>query len=170
MHIIIEGCDNTGKSSLALELAKRLKMPIINRLKVRDNIHEECVDFLTKSSQGFIVDRFHISELAYGPVKRGGIRFTNEQLLDIEKKCDEAKTINIYCYGHKAEIIKQCELNGETFITGNEIPSVIHNFTVAIAESTLHWHPYTIGDDIDKLADMIETYFKLNEIKINDNY
>lgn len=159
MHIIIEGIDKVGKTTLAIELAKRLYMPIINRMKPRDTIYQECMDFLNTADQGYIIDRLHISELAYGPVKRGKIRFTPTEFQNIEGKCKGLNTFNIFCSDSLENIKARCERMGEDFITGPEIAQVQENFFKEIPKSELEWHRYTIGDSIDELAEKIKKHF-----------
>ena len=169
MHIIIEGTDKCGKSTLALELAKRLYMPVINRMKPKENIFIECIDFFTDTETPTIVDRLHISEQAYGPVKRDGSRFDEREFHLVEMSAMMLGTFNIFCYDSLENIEKRCISENEEFIKGDEIGKVLKNFHEVIEnDSILDWHYYKIGDSIDELAEKIENHF--NSIRVSQRY
>lgn len=64
--IIIEGCDKTGKTTLANSLNKKLGFDIVkfNQPKT-DNPYFEYMSFLEKVDNPKIVDRFHVGEFVY---------------------------------------------------------------------------------------------------------
>jgi thymidylate kinase len=169
-HVIIEGLDKTGKSTLGLELAKRLYMPVINRLKVRNNIFTEIMDFLDNTKQDYIIDRLHLSELAYGPVKRGKVRLSEEQLEEIESRLLDMGTYNIYCYGDTKDIEARFDSLKEDYLTKDDIAPVLHEFEKAIDASALTWHPYKIGDDYDEIAAKIILQMRRANEKQNEQY
>jgi len=168
-HIIIEGTDNTGKTTLAIELAKRLYMPIINRLYPRDTIFEECLEILA-SPKPYIIDRMFISELVYGKVKRGHSRLSQEEIQVLEQLAKSKKTFNIFCTGKIADIKERCVRENETFIKGQEIDEVQKGFEKEIGESGLSWHYYQIGDDIDIIANKVKERWNISNIKNYDRY
>src|SRR3990167_6216070 len=161
-HIIIEGFDATGKSWLAKELSKRLYMPVINRLKPKENIFIECVDTLTKSPENYIIDRFHLSEEAYGPVKRVKSRFDFRQLKIIEMLMLTQRTFNIYCHNEVARIQEVFEKNKheKQYPTLEEIAPILNQFDIALDNSILRWHKYQYGDSVDSLVELIKSYFQ----------
>ncbi len=82
--IIVEGCDNTGKTRLIEQLvrifptlipikSKGLERPDLSRWLCAQLL--EGADFLKRR----IYDRFFLSELVYGPVLRGGTSFTDDE-------------------------------------------------------------------------------------------
>jgi uracil-DNA glycosylase len=169
MHIIIEGTDKCGKSTLALELAKRLYMPVINRLKPKENIFIECIDFFTETESPLIIDRLHLSEQAYGPVKRNGSKFDEREFYLTEMSALMLGTFNIFCHDSLENIEKRCASLKEDFIKGDEIGKVLSNFHSVIEnDSILKWHYYTIGDSIDELAEKIKKHF--DEIRTSQRY
>jgi hypothetical protein len=160
MHIIIEGIDNSGKSTLALELAKRLYMPVINRIPGDDEPFENIVVYFSFAEQGYIVDRLHISEMVYGPIKRNAVCFTDKEYEMVETMLSNQNTFNIFCAGSLKDIKERCEEMKEDFITGDEIDEVHKGFLREIDKSNLDWHTYVIGDNIDMLADKIKRHFE----------
>ena len=154
--IIIEGFDGTGKSWLAKELSKRLYMPVINRLRPKENIFIECIDTLM-SSESYIIDRFHLSEEAYGPIKRGKSRFDFRQYKIVELSMLTQRTFNIYCR-QDIDKIKQNFLKNtheKQYPNEDEIEPIIEKFEEAIEKSLLDWHVYTWSDNVDTLVNNI---------------
>ncbi len=165
MHVIIEGTDKTGKTTLAYELAKRLYFPIVKRLKPKKNIFIECIDFFTDTKESMIVDRFHLSEEAYGPVKRVKSRFDFRELKLIEMSCLSLGTFNIYCSDDKENIKKRMIELEENFISIEELDPILDGFNTALKNSILDWHEYKIGDSIDELAEKIKKKFEKRKIE-----
>ena len=165
MHVIIEGTDKTGKSTLAYDLAKKLYFPIVKRLKPKQNIFIECIDFLTDTRENMIVDRLHLSEEAYGPVKRKKSRFDFRELKLIELSCLSLSTFNIYCTDEKETIKKRMIELKEDFITVDELDDILEGFDIALKNSMLDWHTYRIGDSVDELAEKIKKNFEKNKIQ-----
>jgi thymidylate kinase len=76
MLVIIEGCDGTGKSTLAARLAERLDgAEVLHLGPPKRHPLEETVlaldDYTPGSGRHVIVDRFHLGEMIYGPIYRG---------------------------------------------------------------------------------------------------
>lgn len=165
MHVILEGTDKTGKSTLAYDLAKRLYSPIVKRLKPKQNIFIECIDFLTDTRESMIVDRLHLSEEAYGPVKRKGSRFDFRELKLIELSCLSLGTFNIYCTDEKETIKKRMIELKEDFIRVDELDDILEGFDTALQSSILDWHEYRIGDSVDELAEQIKKTFEKKKIE-----
>jgi len=157
-HIILSGIDKTGKSTLARELSKKFYMPVVNRLKPEKDIFTECCNLLTESKEDFIVDRFHLDELAYGPVKRGNIRFDFREYKIIEMLMLAQQTFNIYCYDEQIQLAKRFKECNETFLKEEEIWQTLLYFESALKDSMLEWHKYRIGDDIEQLMASIEKW------------
>lgn len=63
--IIIEGCDKTGKTTLAKELSDETGMDIAKFNVPKKNPHMEYVQFLLHMSEPMIFDRFSVGEFVY---------------------------------------------------------------------------------------------------------
>jgi len=75
--IIIEGMDNSGKSTLAQYLAQEFDLPLMRSPKNRTNIIVNTLELLVLNPHA-IMDRFTIiSEKIYGPILRGRTAFDN---------------------------------------------------------------------------------------------
>lgn len=72
--IIVEGMDNTGKTTLAKTLARDLQLPYVHLDKPTDKqvVFQDIIECLNYSKPLEIRDRFTpISEMIYGPICRG---------------------------------------------------------------------------------------------------
>jgi hypothetical protein len=164
-HICLTGCDKTGKSTLARELSKKLYMPIVNRLQPKENIFIECIDFLKESKQPFIIDRFHIDEEVYGPIKRKGSRFDFRQYKIVELAMLSLNTINIICEDDEDEIKRRFAKNHEEFLTSDEAEAVLEGYQREVKKSILSWKHYRIGDSIADIAEELSKTVTQNDIR-----
>lgn len=157
-HIILTGIDKSGKSTLAREMSKRFYMPVVNRLLPKKNIFIECIDFLTDSAAPMIVDRFHLDEEVYGPIKRGCSRFDFRQLKIIELMMLTHGTVNIFTYGQEKDIKDRFIKDKESFLTLKDIKPVLKKYEEEIVKSSLKWFRYKIGDDIEEFIQDIQVH------------
>lgn len=108
--IIVEGCDNTGKSTLVAKLAEDLKLLVINN-KRRPKDYTEASNYLHQVMTSFpgiptILDRLcTISEPVYGPICRNTHIYSQAQLRgDLDFLLRHNPTI-IYCRPPVATIL-----------------------------------------------------------------
>ena len=161
--VVITGIDKSGKSTLSRELSKRLYYPVINRLLPKQNIFIECIDTLTHYSEPYIIERFHIDEQVYGPVKRGKSRFDLRQYKLIDLYMLALGTFNIYCTDTREKIAERFVKDKEEYIQLDELNAIYNSYEQAIKDSSLTWHEYRIGDSIDELAEKIKKHMS-NEL------
>lgn len=100
--IIVEGFDNTGKSTLVNRLSKDLKLLTINNQQRPTDIHESFryLDGVLYLASNFpvIVDRWQpISEPIYGPICRGTAMFSSASLERQLRMTLSANPLIIYC-------------------------------------------------------------------------
>jgi len=108
--IIVEGCDNTGKSTVLAKLADGLKLMIVNNRK-RPSGTSDISFFNTRMvelSKHFplILDRHPvISEPVYGPICRGTSwpeRYYQENVL---RELERIKALVVYCRPKNSTIL-----------------------------------------------------------------
>lgn len=103
--IIIEGMDNTGKTTLMEKVLK--KYPHLKPMRM-DNAVTATVDEYRKfvwnililpveETKDMIFDRFLFSEAIYGPIVRGGIRITAEEMMGALKLLRTHDPLIVYC-------------------------------------------------------------------------
>lgn len=154
----MEGCDKTGKSTLARFLSERLSMPIHKVSAPKGNPFVEYVDLLFDTKVPTIFDRFHIGEKVYGPLKRGKSDLDFRKMAAIEMVMSGLQTFNIYAEGPEKLIAKRFDEDGETFLSKEEIPQVLDLYDENIKKSMLLWHHYHIGDDMDKMLEIAQWF------------
>lgn len=155
-HIIIEGLDKTGKSTLARFLSEKTGMPIqkFSNPGAQEDAAVEYIQFLV-TAQSSIVDRMHLSEMAYGPALRGETMVDERVQAIIEGLLAKRESIGIYCSADIDELKKRFKDDGEDFITPEQISEIEFNFNQALLTSSMKWIRYTVGDDMEKVYDQV---------------
>lgn len=82
--VVLEGCDGTGKSTLAAHLTRRSGFSVVHCVPTPGGIDlaERYRDVLRQTGR-LVLDRCFVSELVYGPLRRGRSRLTWAQALDL---------------------------------------------------------------------------------------
>lgn len=156
MHIIIEGLDKTGKSTLSRFLAEKTGMPIkkFNNPKPGEDAAVEYAEFIV-TAQSCIVDRMHLSEMAYGPVFRGKSTVDVNVQRVIEGLAKRRGVVGIYCYADVDDLEKRFTEDGEDFVMSTQIPEIAAGFDRALATSTMEWIRYSVGDNMEAIYDKV---------------
>jgi thymidylate kinase len=86
MLILLEGGECTGKTSLALELAKSIPdvesyhsvkpLPHVEGLDLEDHYYRDIADYAPGSGRHLIYDRGHVGDIIYGPLWGTGANYT----------------------------------------------------------------------------------------------
>lgn len=83
--IVIEGCDKTGKSTLAKNLSDDLGIEVVKFNKPKTgNPYEEYVEFLINLNKDVILDRFNVGEFVYPLVFNRTTMMTRRHLRTVE--------------------------------------------------------------------------------------
>ncbi len=112
MYILLEGMDNTGKTTLAQKLHETLNVPVVklpNYRKVVDknSYIKQLIDLLELSRKAdFIVDRHPIiSENVYGPIlEKNNVLIQNPLWPELVEAFSKANPTIIYCRPPTAKI------------------------------------------------------------------
>jgi len=82
MIIVIEGCDGTGKTTLAREFEKRGFRYVHNgKPTPNEDLFETYTrQLLDHEKQNVVIDRLHVGEVVYGRIMRGTSRISTAQL------------------------------------------------------------------------------------------
>lgn len=150
-HIIIEGVDKCGKTTLAKFLSEKLKMPIKKFSAPDKNPFDEYINFLLNENTPHIIDRCYMSELAYGPAKRI-VSYINHLEKQVLETAIMDSVTGIYCYDTTENIEKRFDTDGETFISKRDIDPIRNNYDQELETSLVTWLSYKIGDSMDFVA------------------
>ena len=94
--IIIEGMDNTGKTTLAKELADRLGYTYVSGGGPEVGTFKGALSRMRLAMPNKVQDRTWISELVYGPIVRGKFGITDEEVMEFIRFHREYNIVLIY--------------------------------------------------------------------------
>lgn len=154
--IIIEGLDKTGKSTLAQFLSEKTGMPIkkFSAPEAGEDPYTQYEDFFLQNKEG-IIDRCHLSEMAYGPVFRGKSSINEGKQYLLEEWLLMTGVVGVYCEAEKEVLVKRFEEDGEDFIKPEQIEAVQEGFEKALTTSRIPWLCYSVGDDMEAIHEQI---------------
>ena len=156
--IIVEGMDNSGKTTLISRLTKDLGLKVVKSPTPLDMAFEDAQVWLAEQLQNneplTIYDRFHpISEVVYGPILRGVHHYPVVQWVEIMYKLNRCRPTIIYCRPSTATILDWKERDQLTGVM-DRAPALIeaydHIFTTVIKNLCMLTFHY----------DYVEDYYK----------
>lgn len=155
-HIIIEGVDKTGKSTLARHLSEQLGMPI-KKFSAPEEDKDPTPEymFFLATAEPHIVDRCYMSEMAYGPVMRGGSWIDERMATVIEEVAMRRGARGVFCFATEDQLAERFEKDKEEFLPIEKATAVQRLFEKAVDKSLLRWDFYTVGDDMAKLTELL---------------
>jgi thymidylate kinase len=156
-HIIIEGLDKTGKSTLAAYLSDRLGMPI-KKFSAPEKDKDPTPEYLffLANAEPHILDRCYMSEMAYGPVMRGASWIDRRMQTIVEEVALRAGSSGVFCFATEKELAERFVKDREEFLPIEKAMAVQKNFEEAVDGSLLHWNLYTVGDSMVSIGDMYD--------------
>ena len=162
MQIILEGVDKQGKTSLANYLSKKFGFPILKYSQPKEDPYVEYMKLLVNQKQDVILDRFHLGELAYGPVKRGKSELLGWKIRNIEMLLNMRDSFNIYCWTDSATTKKKFTEDREDYAKFEDIRPLALNFEKAIKTSLNHWNRFDYRTDPKyvKISEKIKVWQK----------
>lgn len=156
MIIILEGCDKTGKTTLAKEICSRLGYEYIKISNPEYDAYQEYITHLNNTNGPTLFDRFHLGELVYGPIFRNKNDLAGYKFSNIEKVLKGKGTKIIYTYNNVDWIKNKFIEDKETFVSENQIEDIIKAYNNVLYKTELPVIKYKIGDDIDKLIEELQ--------------
>lgn len=113
MIVIIEGPDGAGKTTLARAIQQDTGWQYIHANAPAAHPLIEYTAPLSDSTKSFVLDRWHLGEMVYGPLHRGGSRLSPEQFVAVEQFLDERGAVVVLCNGTVAELSKHLYMRGD---------------------------------------------------------
>lgn len=161
MITIIEGPDGAGKTTLAKELAKRLRAEYVHCGPPRGDPFREYFDlFQDTPTGGRVFDRYHLGERVYGPVYRGedGLGAARQRML--ERALFSKRAVVIRCLPPLDTVIENWTRRkaegGEMLDNVAQLKAVYEGFQNVTTHLPEAVHNYT-KDDLDGLVSWIKT-------------
>lgn len=124
---LIEGCDCSGKTTLAQQLKEKFPNHVYIHNSVVPNMKDAHQNVIQTALQAqkthtVIIDRLHLSERFYGNEFRHGTAYDTEALDQLLNECSNLKRIICHL---SWEDIK--EIHSKRYATGQEMYSTISN-------------------------------------------
>lgn len=128
MLIYIEGVDKQGKTTLAKKLCDVFKAEYIKFNQPKLPPFEEYAGFIASidPDKHYVLDRFFVGELVYGPIYRGKTGVSYGQLAELEKMLLEKQpeSVMIYCETSMNEVKKNFVKDKEEFAKLEDIERI----------------------------------------------
>lgn len=122
--IVIEGCDKTGKTTLAKTLCDQLNGRFFHYSKPTAHPLEyfkPAFDALEADPETPVIcDRFIVGEKVYAKVKKEPSQWTDDEYASYLKKMEEAGAMLLFLWDYNDQLKKRCEEEKETYVTPRE--------------------------------------------------
>ena len=150
--VILEGCDRTGKTTLANQLVERHSFKYIHCGQPKGDLYEEYMQILQdieKEGVDTVIDRFVYGEFVYGPLYRGEAALDEQQLRNIELKALSLNAMLIYCVDEAENIIKRFKTAGEDFAREELVPLMLNLYEDVIDAAIIPVDRHRINSMLD---------------------
>lgn len=177
--IIVEGADHVGKTHLCRMLAKRLGMEI-HHLGRLDRFWDYHRDYIAHACQEGVLDRFALSELAYGPVFRSGVnvKFSSHLQRCVARIMNRLGALSVYVHADWKTVAKRLAKQPDDMVSTESEHSRLHmqfvaamSSNLALGERGVRYYPQSIDtsnrDITDVEVERIATTWALEQ-KIKD--
>lgn len=163
MLILLEGCDKSGKSTLARKLVDEFGAEYVKFSQPKRLPYEEYAEFLAAAipSKLYVLDRFMHGELVYGPIYRGKSGLDIVQLMALEKTASSVHgAAVIYCRVPSSQVKKKFIEDNEEFTQAKDIGRIIHAYDCVFEQTILKVfkYDYTVDGDAAKLLEDLRTF------------
>jgi thymidylate kinase len=129
--LVIDGCDGTGKTTLAQALRESHRYAVIHSARTPDGI--DLVDRYRQllANQRIVLDRSFISELVYGPLLHGQSRISVEAAADLARDVAGKGGALVHLTGSPQAIAVRLRHRDGTAPSQNRISAIIDGFHAA---------------------------------------
>lgn len=150
MIVVIEGADGTGKTTLARAVTDRLGAaylhagpPELHPLVSYTAPLEPLADRID-----VVCDRWHLGELVYGPLYRGGPGLTDCQFGAVEDYLLAKGAVLVHCTGRSRDIARRLDQRGEDFLQPADLNRCLNLFDKAVLRSRLPRLTSVVGMEV----------------------
>ena len=168
MLIIIEGCDATGKSTLAETLGARaradgydVEMIHCGPPKAHPIVEYQYAlnGYRPGTNKVIIADRWHLGADVYGPIKRGDDGLSPAVRWHIEMFLKSRGALLVLAQPrNRGDLLHRMRTRGEDFITEDEAFLVVDKFAAVYKESMLAKTTGSIPFDVDAIYNLAKVH------------
>lgn len=147
MIVIIEGPDGSGKTTLAKKVVELTGAEYIHAKKP---VRHPLVEYTAPLEPGkdYVLDRWHVGEMVYGPIHRGGSGLTQEQFWAVEQYLDDLGAVIVHCTGPTMDLVARLRERGEEPNAGH-LRKEAETFNRVVRTSWLPTLHSPIGMEVD---------------------
>jgi len=153
MILIIEGVDKNGKTTLANRLVQEYGAEYVKFGQPTKPPFQEYSEFIASvdPSKTYVLDRFFIGELVYGPIYRGKSGITLGQLKDLERVLLDkvAETVIVYCKTNIEQVRTNFEAEHEEFAKASDIAALRKKYHDILKKQVLPVYGFDYLKDMD---------------------
>jgi thymidylate kinase len=137
--IILEGCDKTGKSTLAKKLSEERGYQVIHFGVPSGNCYyKSLIEILDRCKFGRIVfDRFHWGDRAYVGITTNKVFLSNSEFQDIESRLSKEGAEVVYCHDSIRNIKRRMAEDGEKLIKPEDVKVILSRYKDLISNTRL---------------------------------
>lgn len=147
--IILEGCDKTGKTTLAKEICRQLGYKYVKVSNPKGDPYQEYKKLIKEVKEPTLFDRLHIGEPVYGPVMRKVNLLPKDKFNHIEDLLLQHDAKIVYTHNTHDFIEKKFDEDNETFLKKEDIAKIVLAYEITLRWSRLPIFRYKIGDGYD---------------------
>lgn len=127
--LVVEGCDGTGKSTLADSLAHEHGFSVIHSPRTPDHVDLAARYREILGRPGPIVlDRAFVSEFVYGPLYRGRVRMSWEEAFDLAELVKARAGAFIHMTGSPQAITERLIERDGTSLPPDELAAIVEAY------------------------------------------
>ncbi len=133
--VVLEGCDGTGKTTLATTLADRHDYLVVHSGRTPDSVDLAARYRMILATPGKVVlDRSFISELVYGPLDHGRSRLTITAAISLAQLVAARGGVLVHLTGSPAAILSRLQARDGSVPGGERIRIIIDTYNNAFAK------------------------------------
>jgi thymidylate kinase len=152
--IVIEGCDGTGKSTLAEHLATEHGFTVIHSPRTPDHVDLAGRYRRILAEPGLLaLDRAFVSELVYGPLYRGRTRMSWEDTFDLAESVKNRAGVFLHLTGTPGAVAARLAARDGHTPELSELTALIDAYRRVFATIEAHAPVHTL--DIDTIPEPV---------------
>lgn len=148
--IVLEGPDLSGKSTFARELVTQhshstiLKQGPPSHYDIFEQYLRACDVFVANPTKTYILDRWHVGELIYGPLLRGESKLTKLQARYIDMVLQTFGATFIVCVRDIPTLYDRYDIRGDNIIKKEWLPHIVDEYWHHVQKNP-HWVAQVVG-------------------------
>ncbi len=137
--IVLEGCDCAGKTTLAMELIKRIgtKLRRFERYGLLPEWWDYRWMYVRSCERWSVIDRFVVSEFVYGTVWRLGanLRLSEDNLRLLRERMNQVGAVTVHVRPPQAVINHRLSARGDALLKADEVGQVVQLYDEYLSSS-----------------------------------